>query len=264
MAHAASDPWRSMDDPWAAYHKAKPIRPGAWTSHKEQKQPTRSITAAHSCSAALLRSAVEGGATRQVAAAIASALWRLQMARATADEHDYASVRVPAEVAEDVGVSAASLPCKRIAVDIFDTTFHSVGQAAVAVHQLDANLGNAMRNLGRLRNTVEHGLKCEKRTNAKCHKVRFDVEKATRLQENEPVGMGAPIDQLQDAPRMASETRIIQLPILPNDHLGQGFFIGEVCIWAFFSLCPDCFASTFVFLTIQMGLSVSLSTGKRH
>ena len=111
-------------------------------------------------SAALLQAAVAGCASRQVAAAVAAALWRLDKSWAAGDEGGLVSVQVPEEVVDDVGVTAASLACKRIAEDTLGTDFHSVGQAAAAVHRIHPRIGSGMRTLGRLRNTVEHGLQC--------------------------------------------------------------------------------------------------------
>ena len=117
-----------------------------------------------------------------MAAAIAAALWRLEHDKPQSQQQEgQVLLGIPEEMADEVHITAANLESKRIAERTFSTTFHSAGRAAKAVHQVDADLGNSMRDLARLRNVVEHGLSCKGRRQgskdrASDHKLQQGVE----------------------------------------------------------------------------------------
>ncbi len=93
----------------------------------------------------LLGSAVSHGATRQVAAAIAAALWRLVMAADTTDDYD--DVRSRAEVI------VAPLQAHSAANDIAGAPSHNLGCSG---HQLSTDERRVLRNLRRKANSAKH------------------------------------------------------------------------------------------------------------
>ena len=85
---------------------------------------------------AVMQGVVQGHASRQVAAAVASAILRTCASFDTQAGHDHVSVPVPGIVADDVPIIGASLASQRIAEDIAGVEFHDAGQAEMAMRNV--------------------------------------------------------------------------------------------------------------------------------
>ena len=107
--------------------------------------------------AAIMEGTIRGGATRHVAAAVASAILRTGLGT-NSSLQGYEEVPVPSCVAPDIPVVAASLASQRRAEDIADNQFHNAGQAYAELRSvLPKELANDWRAINRARNEVFHG-----------------------------------------------------------------------------------------------------------
>eukprot|EP00959_Pyramimonas_sp_CCMP1952_P035000 732654-Pyramimonas_sp.AAC.1 len=97
---------------------------------------------------------IRGGASRHVAAAVASAVIRTM---ATPDIKGWEHVAVPAVVADDVPVVASSMAVQRTAGTMLDTTFDNPGKAYEALRRVvPKHLANRVRKVNRAANAAKH------------------------------------------------------------------------------------------------------------
>ena len=106
---------------------------------------------------AIMQGTVSGGASRQVAAAVASAVVRTCLGG-----DGWESIQVPGIVAGDVPIVASSMAAQRVAGSMFDTVFENPGLAYEAIRKvLPRDIHQAVRNVNRRSNHAKHPTKRE-------------------------------------------------------------------------------------------------------
>ena len=102
---------------------------------------------------AIMEGAIRGGASRQVAAAVASALFRSGESKGEA-----VLIDVPDVVADDIPVVAASMATQRVAGAVLGQEFHDSGRAYEAIRKvLPRDLARDVRQVNRAANKAKHG-----------------------------------------------------------------------------------------------------------
>ena len=101
---------------------------------------------------AIMEGAIRGGASRQVAAAVASALFRSGESKGEA-----VLIDVPDVVADDIPVVAASMATQRVAGAVFGQEFRDSGRAYEAIRKvLPRDLARDVRQVNRAANKARH------------------------------------------------------------------------------------------------------------
>jgi hypothetical protein len=107
---------------------------------------------------AMFRGLAQGGASRQVVAAAAAAVFRSSLSSCRSSELDDTElVAVPREVVDKVRPVAAAMAVQGIVGDLLDARFHSTGQAYEALRQHEPALAVQVRALNRVANIAKHG-----------------------------------------------------------------------------------------------------------